>query len=938
MNRRAARPPGLSPSVRLLSAALAVVLLGITGVHADISQAEQLAAAGQWAEAEQALIPVVAVNPADFGAQLLLGRARYKQGKLSAAADSLTIARSLQPHNVPAVQLLGYVRFAQKNYANASALLDYAVKHGCGDALTRYRLGLAYQHAGETQKALNTFYAAAVRHPNDVPVLAALARLESKQGNNANASYWFRKAVALRPDSAGLFYEMIDALMAAENYLRAQSELKQHLIRRPGDTESWHRLAEVYEELGLSIEARQVYLRLQKMGDLKAPERLKLLAGHLRYGEWTAAAELYRQFSHSPDADLHEAGAEAYIALGMWDEALAALQKALAIKPTAKLRRMLAESYQQAGRHDEAYLAFRELLKTEADEATLGAAAEAAFRSGRNEAGLNLMKRLAAGRPDSYDIRALVATSAERAAHDQGEALLQWYVASRLPDGDVAESRLKLAGIAASAGYLSWARRQVRDLPWQEMSAEQLCDAAGLADSLDDTETARTAAEAVLRRHDAQPEQLAVAANILLAHDAADALETLPKLCDKHPNHAELADVCARRFLALHDYDRAIQTCRRALALNPQEPRLYATLIRCCERAGEPQLAADVITTVIGYEGFNPVAADFLRVAYERAGGPERAAAEMLALLRLHPDLEELLTSAARALAASGDFRGAAELYEKAIPGNGAAALEAAGCYIKAGLPARAREVIALAMPETPARAQLRKLIDTMPLEPPTIEKAMGLLKARPDGVAFWIAAAKLYEAADTTAAGIVHFEYMVIAEDVPQALAGEAYLRHSAEEHAAAIAALEKLAVSDRTDPEAMLLLAECHLAAGNLVAAGNAAASVPSAGPDVARRAAEIVGRAAMRLGDGEAALASFGRALIAGPISVAAAEGIEELCRNRAVSLFAVQRELGKAYRYAERPAGVLALAAAIAQLPGYEKLQPWVDARRETMSEQ
>jgi len=43
--------------------------------------------------------------------------------------------------------------------------------------------------------------------------------------------------------------------------------------------------------------------------------------------------------------------------------------------------------------------------------------------------------------------------------------------------------------------------------------------------------------------------------------------------------------------------------------------------------------------------------------------------------------------------------------------------------------------------------------------------------------------------------------------------------------------------------------------------------------------------------------------------------------------------VQRELGQAYRNTEKPAGVLALAADIAQLPGYAKLGEWVDGRRE-----
>ncbi len=906
---------------------VAAVLLPSIAFGASLSQAEKLIAAGKWAEAEQALAQITAADPGNFKAHLLLGQARYKQGKLSLAAANLRMASHLRPDSVEAVQLLGYVRFAQDNYSDAIALLKSAIDRGGDNALTRYRLGLAYQRSGQHAKARVSFHAAALKYPKDVPILAALARLESRLGHTSEAAYWYRKAVALRPNDVSLFYEMTGALMAAENYLRAQVALKSYLAEHPNDAAGWRKLADVYEKLGLSLEAQAVYLKLEEMGALRAQERRALLEAYMRQGQWAEAARQYEKLSKQADADLHTVGGQVYANLGMWDQAIAALQKAVALAPTAKRCRLLADAYRAAGRYQEAYEAYGELLKTGADAGLLAAAADAALKSGQGEAALNLLKRLAATAPDDYELRTLVAEAAER-ARDLHEALAQWHVASELPEADDNESRLALARLGATAGYRTWALAQLQALVWAKMSAQQLVHAARLANALGDGQTAQQAAKSALAKQDAEPQWHAMAGELLMRTGTPEDLGGLESAWQKHSEDAELADVYARYLLQLRKYAKAIEVCRKGIVANPEQPDLYVTLIECCERYAHPQIATDLITAVLTCEGLNPVAADFLRIAYERSEGAERAAAEMLGLLRLHPESPALLATAGHALEKLEKWQEASELYERLIPERGtSAARDAAACYIKAGLLLRAKDVVAANLPAVAGAQPLADLGVSLPLD-----VAMRLLGAETDSVEFYLAAANIYAACNEADAGMGLFDQLVARDHAPQARAGKAYLLYRSGDYLAAVAELQQLPASDLADPQGGLLLAECYLGAGNFVAAMHTAQSVASDEPELDRRAAEIAAEAAERSGDAEGALAGFARLLLIAPGSAVAADGIEKLCSEKAVSLATVRHTLSEVYRYAQNPAAVLALGAKIAALPDYEDLQDWVQARR------
>ncbi len=909
----------------LLAAGLA--LLTSAAFAAGLADAERLIAAGKWVEAEQVLAQIAAANPQDFRTHLLLGKARYKQAKLSLAAASLKTARSLRPDSSEAAQLLGYVRFAENHYSQAISLLTYAKNHGSDDALTRYRLGLAYAQTGQLPRARDVLHDAALKYTQDAPIAVALAQIQARLGNTSEAAYWYRKAAALRPADTRLLFEMIDTLMAAGDYLRAESALKSHLGTYLDDVEAWRKLGEVYEKLGLAAEAQGVYLRLEQLGALLPGERLRLLQTYMRQGDWAAAATQYEKMAGTAEAELHAVGGEAYMHLGRWDDAVSAMQKAVALSPTTNRRRTLANAYSVAGRYQEAYAAYRDLLRTETDADLLVAAADAALRSGDTDAAVNLLARLAATAPDEYQYRALIADTAEQAG-DLREALTQWYVAAGVSQPNSSESRLAMARLGASAGYGTWALDRLREVVLEDLHPAQLANAAQLAKVLADEKTAVRAARLLLSKQHAPAQSRAAAADLLMEYGAAEDLDSMGKLWRQCPQDADLSAVYAQWLLKAKRYPQAIEACRQSIAANPQKPELYSTLIEACAGFGRLEVAAALIGEVLACDKTNPAAADFVRVAYERANGVQTAADEMVKLLRRYPQSAPLQYSAARALESAGRWTQAAQSYRNLIAEYGrSAAYGAASCYAKSGLYAEAQTVVIENLPIRAGRRQFINLIKSVPLD-----ASMRLLGAEPESVDFYLTAGKLYAGTDVPLEGAGLFEFLASEQGVAQARAGEAWILYKSGDYTGAVIQLQQLPAIDLVKPQVGLLLAECYLAAGNFVAAMQTAETTFSDSATDNQQAAEIAGQAAAQLDDAEGALAHFAHALTIAPSSAVAADGIESLCRKKLVPVVLVRRELSEVYRYADNRAPVLALGSRIAAIRGYEDLRDWVTVRR------
>lgn len=914
----------------MLSLVAGLLLLSPPGVsQTQLGQARTLVAGGKWADAERILIRITTAEPTNFRAHLLLGEARYKQGKLALAADNLTLARTLRPDSAPAAQLLGYVRFAQQDYVQAVHLLKSAVDAGSDDAATCYRLGLAFERSGQVSSARDSLRQAALRHNGDVPIIAALARLERRLGRHSEATYWYRRAVALRPHDRDLFREMMASYMAGSDYLGAQVALQSYLDDNPSDVQAWRMLAETYEKLSLPLQARTVYLKIDQMGMLTDRERCGLLDSYLRESLWAEAVAQYEKLQTVTDAALHAAAGQAYANLQMWDRAIAALQKALAAGKTTERQRLLADVYYSAGEYARAHELYGDLLATQTDDQLLTMAAAAALRSGHGQAGLDLLKRLVASRPDDYPLRQLAAETAEQVGQ-LDEALGQWFIAAQLSEAEADAASLAIARIAANAGYREWALRLLADLDYQSLSAHDLADVARLGYSLGDSATAYQAAELLLANADASPEMQAVAAQILMASGEVNRLQALDGAWKRSADSAHLSLAYARGLIRGSEYARAVEVCRKALAHNPQQVDLYAILIRACELWQRPTVAVGVISQLIADGHLNTVSVDFLRQAHEQADGTEAAVEAMRTLLDRYPEDPSALAATARALERAGNPAEAADFYQRLIPHYGrSAAHDAAYCHAKAGASDLARQLVASHLPPATGLEQIASMLENLP-----IEMAVDLLSVAPDSIEFHLKLAQLYASSNTIQDGLTFFATASEDSSMSGTRVGMAYLLVHSGQYTAGLAELDRLSEEDKSNSRVRLLLSECHLGAGNLTTAIQTAQSVLMLSDDaqVCIRAAEIVAEAAMQAGDGILALEALLQILAVAPENNKSSELLRALCREELITATELQQGLSRTYRVVDDPTSVLSLAGDLGKMPGYEGLREWVDNRQ------
>ena len=108
-------------------------------------------------EAKKELQQELAIDPANAGAEYLLGEMARQSQDLPEAIRHFTKATQLNPNFADAYLGLGMSRLAEKNYAEAVAPLEAAVKLQPGNPAAHYGLATAYGRTGRKEDADREF-------------------------------------------------------------------------------------------------------------------------------------------------------------------------------------------------------------------------------------------------------------------------------------------------------------------------------------------------------------------------------------------------------------------------------------------------------------------------------------------------------------------------------------------------------------------------------------------------------------------------------------------------------------------------------------------------------------------------------------------------------------------------------------------------------------
>jgi tetratricopeptide (TPR) repeat protein len=293
-----------------------------------LQKASELESRGQLTEAIAGYQKVLAHEPSNIDALLLLGRAQLQQGQFEASAKALRRAVTLRPQHGPA-QLL---------------------------------LGVALSSDNQPQEALSCFERALAADPGLKMALLYKADALATLGRHAEAVAVFEQALAADPANIVAWNNRGLALEALGRDAEAAESFQRALALRPGTPEIHFSLGNVLHRLGRHEEAADHYRRTLALWPNFARAHANLGSALFKLRRWDDALQSLRQAVRlQPDANkpevakIHEAIGFALQHLLRDQESLDSFDTALSIDPgNTGIMSSKANALYALGRIDEA--------------------------------------------------------------------------------------------------------------------------------------------------------------------------------------------------------------------------------------------------------------------------------------------------------------------------------------------------------------------------------------------------------------------------------------------------------------------------------------------------------------------------------------------------------------------------------------------------------
>jgi tetratricopeptide (TPR) repeat protein len=527
---------------------------------------------GRFAEASEALERARALRPGDPPTLIRLGRIRFEQGDLDAAAAHFARILEQDPDAAAGHEGLGLVAAARGDHEEAVRRFERAFELQPTALTLHQRLGVAYRNLGDRDKAL--FHLERGRNAPvliDDPVLAVITELGRsaelyqvraaqafQEGRYATAADFYRRAAELDPTDFGPYLALSQSL-------------------------------ELMGDLEGAIASLEEALRLGTTGD-----------------EATDAVER---------GQIHNALGRLLVLVGREAEAMASLERAIELQPEwGESRVRLGNALARARRFEEAVTHFDWVLERAPGHVpTLLSRGSALMNLGRRAEALADFRRAVEGAPEDATVRlryaeALAFTGDQAAAREQ----------RRIADGVGDEGGARGAALAREAarlvsrGELEAALATYRQaLAAAPNHVDARYETAALLGHLGRYEEALVELERVVTeapRHG--PARRAQATALVLVGRYAEARERLQAGVAAVPRDRRLAHLLARLLASApdplaRDGRLAVELASRLYALAP-EPEVSETLAMAWAEAGRLDRAIEVQERVLAEVGARP--------------------------------------------------------------------------------------------------------------------------------------------------------------------------------------------------------------------------------------------------------------------------------------------------------------------------------------------
>jgi len=327
---------------------------------------------------------------------LELGRALANSGQDDQALQVLQLAAQLDPASTAVAYQEGLVLQRLDRAAEAIPLLQRAADADAGDAEVLTNLGMALCVGQRAKDALPILQRAVALDSNNVTAHQNLAVADIELSQIDDAIVQLRLALKLSPDAAQLHYNLGYALkmqddaagaipeletaqklnpaspeppyllgvlyMQMARYADAERELSASLKLRPDNGDGWATLGSVYNKLDKLPEAAAALKEAIRQDPLQADPHLTLAAVLVKQNQPAEATEerrkagdLMRAHMNLQRAEVSTNSANALLAEGKFDEAIAGFREALSFDANyAEAHEGLAKALERQGKVMEA--------------------------------------------------------------------------------------------------------------------------------------------------------------------------------------------------------------------------------------------------------------------------------------------------------------------------------------------------------------------------------------------------------------------------------------------------------------------------------------------------------------------------------------------------------------------------------------------------------
>ena len=344
----------------------------------EIESAKQAISAGSFEEAVATLERVIAANPDDADAQLLLGTALALIPRRSESIQALRRAVELRPDSAVAYNSLGMALARFGDQQEARTAYEKAIALDPEDAGSRVNLAMLLASLGELDTAaahLTRAIEIQRKSPKAAFPLYLRGRIRARREHPESAAGDFLKAIELRPDYANAWRELGLARIEMQDDAGALRAFQRAAALAPEDAEAQYRLGVQYLRAGKPGEAEEHL----KIACRLRPEDRNILYNYVRAlraaGNSEEAKPLMRKLSRArqeqlaSEPELPRAGKlnNEGIALehqGRFADALEKYREAVSISPrTVGFRKNLAFVLGRLGRWKEAKAELDEVLR-----------------------------------------------------------------------------------------------------------------------------------------------------------------------------------------------------------------------------------------------------------------------------------------------------------------------------------------------------------------------------------------------------------------------------------------------------------------------------------------------------------------------------------------------------------------------------------------------